>query len=175
MELNQINPYQGGMPNGSDQLTEHQKVCLRYVLTHHSSKEIAALLGISPSAVDKRIERAVQILSATSRFDAARRLASAEGTWTSDPLPCDPIDVPEPTSPEPDPIRDEPWGFVPRLVGSPPRGRTPELVRNPLSVPRRMAVILGMVLAIATASLVLVSLASTLTHLVKSMRDDAGG
>lgn len=163
------------MDTGSDQLTEPQKACLRYVLTHHSSKEIALLLGISPSAVDKRIERAVQILGASSRFDAARRLASAEGAWTSDPLPCETIDVPEGDVVEAEPGRDEPWGFVPRLVGSLPKGRSSGTVRNPLTGAQRLAVILGMVLAIATASLVLVSLASTLTHLVRSMRDALGG
>ncbi|RZM36228.1 MAG: sigma-70 family RNA polymerase sigma factor [Sphingomonas sp.] len=48
-----------------DLLTEAQRACLRLVLTHHNSKEIAALLGVSPSAIDKRIERAVQVLGAS--------------------------------------------------------------------------------------------------------------
>ncbi|MEG8053752.1 sigma factor-like helix-turn-helix DNA-binding protein [Sphingomonas aerolata] len=61
-----------------DLLTEAQRACLRLVLTHHNSKEIAALLGVSPSAIDKRIERAVQVLGAGSRFEAARLLQRHE-------------------------------------------------------------------------------------------------
>ena len=61
-----------------DQLTEAQRVCLRLVLSHHNSKEIAAIVGVSPSAIDKRIERAVHILGAGSRFEAARRLHDSE-------------------------------------------------------------------------------------------------
>ncbi len=61
-----------------DQLTEAQRECLRLVLTHHNSKEIAAIFGVSPSAIDKRIERAVQILGVGTRFEAARRLQQHE-------------------------------------------------------------------------------------------------
>ena len=61
-----------------DQLTEAQRTCLRLVLTHHNSKEIAALVGVSPSAIDKRIERAIQILGVATRFEAARQLQQHE-------------------------------------------------------------------------------------------------
>ena len=61
-----------------DLLTEAQRACLRLVLSHHNSKEIAALLGVSPSAIDKRIERAVQMLRVGSRFEAARLLQRHE-------------------------------------------------------------------------------------------------
>ena len=61
-----------------DQMTEAQRICLRLVLSHHNSKEIAAIVGVSPSAIDKRIERAVHLLGAGSRFEAARRLQDNE-------------------------------------------------------------------------------------------------
>ncbi len=60
------------------QLTEAQRACLRLVLTHHNSKEIAAQFNVSPSAIDKRIERAVQMLGVGTRFEAARRLQQHE-------------------------------------------------------------------------------------------------
>ncbi|MEG8033200.1 sigma factor-like helix-turn-helix DNA-binding protein [Sphingomonas aurantiaca] len=97
-----------------DQLTEAQRTCLRLVLTHHNSKEIAALVGVSPSAIDKRIERAIQILGVATRFEAARQLqqherggvdevvpprdlvATVGQAPTYERLPSEPIDVPSP-------------------------------------------------------------------------------
>ncbi len=83
-----------------DQLTEAQRACLRLVLTHHNSKEIALIVGVSPSAIDKRIERAIQILGVGSRFEAARQLQEHErgetddGVLVRDRLPSDPAATP---------------------------------------------------------------------------------
>jgi DNA-binding CsgD family transcriptional regulator len=60
-------------------LTEREKVCLRQWLEHKSAKEIAADLGISHHAVEKRLKMARTKLGATSSLNAARRLAEAEG------------------------------------------------------------------------------------------------
>lgn len=60
-------------------LTEREKVCLRQWLQHKSAKEIAADLGISHHAVEKRLKIARIKLSATSSLEAARMLAEAEG------------------------------------------------------------------------------------------------
>ena len=82
-----------------DQLTEAQRACLRLVLTHHNSKEIALIVGVSPSAIDKRIERAIQILGVGTRFEAARRLQEHErgetddGILVRDRLPSDPAAI----------------------------------------------------------------------------------
>ncbi|TFI59815.1 LuxR family transcriptional regulator [Sphingomonas parva] len=104
-----------------DQLTEAQRECLRLVLSHHNSKEIAAKLGVSPSAVDKRIERAVQILRAPSRFAAARALAEHEGGGAaSERLPSEPIDVPNEQETASTRAQDEPRWLVRRLLGLPP-------------------------------------------------------
>lgn len=89
-----------------DHLTEAQKTCLRLVLKHHSSKEIAVILGVSPSAIDKRIERAIQILRVGSRFEAARALQRHEESAgiAAAPLPIasaldgDPRDGDEPAA-----------------------------------------------------------------------------
>ena len=53
-------------------LTEGQKACLRLVVQHHTSKEIARALGISPFTVDQRLDAARRKLNATSRIDAAK-------------------------------------------------------------------------------------------------------
>ena len=90
-----------------DLLTEAQRACLRLVLTHHNSKEIAALLGVSPSAIDKRIERAVQVLGAGSRFEAARLLQRHETAGDLD-TPAEPRVMPSAT-PEPRAASDAAW------------------------------------------------------------------
>jgi DNA-binding CsgD family transcriptional regulator len=60
-------------------LTEREKVCLRQWLQHKSAKEIAAELGISHHAVEKRLKMARTKLGATSSLEAARMLREAEG------------------------------------------------------------------------------------------------
>src|SRR5690242_9675619 len=60
-------------------LTEREKVCLRQWLQHKSAKEIAADLGISHHAVEKRLKMARTKLDATSSLEAARMLGEAEG------------------------------------------------------------------------------------------------
>jgi DNA-binding CsgD family transcriptional regulator len=60
-------------------LTEREKVCLRQWLQHKSAKEIAADLGISHHAVEKRLKMARTKLGATSSLKAARMLGEAEG------------------------------------------------------------------------------------------------
>jgi DNA-binding CsgD family transcriptional regulator len=60
-------------------LTEGQKACLRGVLRHMSSKDIARELGISPHTVDQRIRTAMRALGAGSRVQAAFMLAKDEG------------------------------------------------------------------------------------------------
>ena len=59
-------------------LPEHQRICLRKVLEHKSSKEIAIELGISPHTVDQRLKSAMQNLGVGSRVAAARLLAEHE-------------------------------------------------------------------------------------------------
>ena len=65
--------------NSLSRLTEREKVCLRQWLQHKSAKEIAADLGISHHAVEKRLKMARTKLGATSSLDAARLLVKAEG------------------------------------------------------------------------------------------------
>jgi DNA-binding CsgD family transcriptional regulator len=60
-------------------LTDKQRACLRLVLMHRSSKEIARELGIGADAVDQRIKTAMRVLAAESRVEAARLLAEHEG------------------------------------------------------------------------------------------------
>ncbi|WP_174285804.1 sigma factor-like helix-turn-helix DNA-binding protein [Sphingomonas bacterium] len=166
----------------TDSLTEPQRACLRLVATHHNSKEIAHLLGVSPSAVDKRIERAVQILGARSRFAAARALAMTEGTpfaepesvaedGTSDRLPCDPIDLPPAAFSLPEMGQDEPWWLVRRLIGlSSPGHRVGGRTRNDLTVLQRLGVIMAVTLFVAVSSVAVLNMAVTLSGIVKDHR-----
>jgi DNA-binding CsgD family transcriptional regulator len=61
-------------------LTEGQRLCLRMVLRHMSSKEIARALGISRHTVDQRLRFAMRTLQVGTRIEAARALAAHEGT-----------------------------------------------------------------------------------------------
>jgi DNA-binding CsgD family transcriptional regulator len=65
--------------NSLSRLTDREKVCLRQWLQHKSAKEIAADLGISHHAVEKRLKMARIKLGATSSLEAARMLVEAEG------------------------------------------------------------------------------------------------
>ncbi len=69
------------MENGDRlaRLTEREKICLRQWLRHKSAKEIAAELGISHHAVEKRLKMARIKLDAASSLQAARMLGEAEG------------------------------------------------------------------------------------------------
>lgn len=60
-------------------LTEKQRVCLRMVYMHRSSKEIARAIGIGSDAVDQRLKTAMRTLGVESRVEAARLLAAHEG------------------------------------------------------------------------------------------------
>ena len=52
-------------------VTEGQRACLRLVLEHKTSKEIALALGISPDTVDKRLKTAARTLCVQGRVAAA--------------------------------------------------------------------------------------------------------
>jgi DNA-binding CsgD family transcriptional regulator len=58
-------------------LTPGQVECLLLVDRHHSSKEIAVRLGISPHTVDQRIRGALEKLGVERRGEAARIVAAA--------------------------------------------------------------------------------------------------
>jgi DNA-binding CsgD family transcriptional regulator len=61
-----------------NRLNGGQRDCLRLVLAHHNSKEIARELGVSPHTVDQRLRTAMRILDAQSRFEAARKFAAVD-------------------------------------------------------------------------------------------------
>jgi DNA-binding CsgD family transcriptional regulator len=72
--------------NDVAQLSDGQKACLRLVDDHHTSKEIARILGISPFTVDQRLDAARRKLGAASRKDAAKLFAAMEQDGISDPF-----------------------------------------------------------------------------------------
>jgi DNA-binding CsgD family transcriptional regulator len=67
-------------------LTEQQRICLRLVFAHMTSKEIAPLLGIEPNSVDQHIKAAMRVLGVADRRAAARLLAEHEGAMR--PIPA---------------------------------------------------------------------------------------
>ena len=85
-----------------DGLTPRERECLRLVAQHHRSKEIARLLNISKSTVDKHIDSARDRLGAPDRRTAALALAAHEMRMgIAYPSDADPIpDRPQPPSSE---------------------------------------------------------------------------
>lgn len=71
---------------GVERLNEGQRDCLRLVLAHHNSKEIARQLGVSPHTVDQRLRTAIRILDVQSRFEAARKFAVHDQEFHYQPL-----------------------------------------------------------------------------------------
>ena len=69
-----------------DRLNEGQRDCLRLVLAHLTSKEIARELGVSPHTVDQRLRTAMRVLDAGSRFEAARIFAALDPEQNYQPL-----------------------------------------------------------------------------------------
>ena len=80
-----------------NQLTEGQKACLRLVDDHHTSKEIARKLGISPFTVDQRLDAARRKLAASSRKDAAKMFAAMEQSGISQPFVYEPQRLEQPS------------------------------------------------------------------------------
>ena len=172
-----------------DQLTEAQRACLRLVLTHHNSKEIAALVGVSPSAIDKRIERAVQTLGVSTRFEAARQLQQyeqgrhddaaampdggrpAEQSLAYEQIPSEPFDVPNAGVERPQPTQIEPWGFVRRFFGTARNSGPVGVARNRFSIGDRLVKLIALMGLIAVTTMALVNMAMTLTSLLRSNRD----
>lgn len=69
-----------------ERLTDSQRACLRLVLAHMTSKQIARELGISPHTVDAHLKAALKVVGASNRTEAALILASAEGDSACQPL-----------------------------------------------------------------------------------------
>lgn len=59
-------------------LKERHRQCLRLVLLHYDSKQIARELHLSHHTVDKLVQEAMRVLGASDRFSAARILAEQE-------------------------------------------------------------------------------------------------
>jgi DNA-binding CsgD family transcriptional regulator len=70
-------PHTGDSASLVARLSQGQVDCLLLVDQHHSSKEIAVRLGISPHTVDQRIRGALEKLGVERRGEAARLVAAA--------------------------------------------------------------------------------------------------
>jgi DNA-binding CsgD family transcriptional regulator len=74
-------------------LTEQQRICLRFVYLHMTSKEIAPLLGIEPGSVDQHIKAAMRVLGVGDRKTAAKLLAEHEQRDGVQPLVYQPPEI----------------------------------------------------------------------------------
>lgn len=160
-----------------ERLTEAQRASLRLVFSHHNSKEIAAKMGVSPSAIDKRIERAVQVLGASSRFEAARELHQHEAASATDPLPG-PYDQ---TPSEPIDLLDSPQHvqfdravkqrkLVRRFLGLMPGDVIEGTARVRLTRTERLVRLVVLIALIAIASVAIVNMTMTVTALIRTSR-----
>ena len=114
---------------GFEALTPRERECLRLVARHHQSKEIARLLNISKSTVDKHIDSARTRIGAADRRAAALALVAHEHGLgieypsDPDPIPKAPADrsVELQFNADPGAYRDHendrPADFQPRLPG----------------------------------------------------------
>lgn len=100
-----------------DRLSDYQRDCLRRTFRHQTSKEIARDLGRSKYAIDQAIERAVRVLGASSRIDAAQALARHEGA--SDRIAGDPVGLASGAAFDPSPVAAADSGTQPgdSLIG----------------------------------------------------------
>ena len=85
-------------PDRFSRLTEQQRICLRHVYAHKTSKEIAPLMGIEPGSVDQHIKAALKTLGVGERRTAARLLAEHESLPSQPPIRSE-IAAPPPIQP----------------------------------------------------------------------------
>jgi len=84
------------MADDSRKLTEAQREALRLVAQGYRSKEIARRLGVTYYAVNRRIERGVEISGAKDRYEAARMI-TAEEAGMCEPLAQEPLHLESPS------------------------------------------------------------------------------
>jgi DNA-binding CsgD family transcriptional regulator len=146
------------MGSGVDSLSERERECLRLVAQHHTSKDIAALLGLSPYTVDGYVAEACAKLGTGRRGEAARILVAAEGS------------PPERLAPEPSPVPltpDLPLQPSPELaLEAAPAGRQ---VR--ISMGWRFAIIVGGAIGLVMGSAALAVAIQVLHGFIRDLPD----
>ncbi len=153
------------MPSLTDiaELTEGQKACLRLVDDHHTSKEIARILGISPFTVDQRLDAARRKLGAASRKDAAKLFAAVEQGNISEPFVYEAQRLEQQRIagiPETSPNRSEPiFTRMSSLVSIPPIGgerhelSKKEILVQSLNIAFFSALVIALVVVVLTGTL----------------------
>lgn len=63
-------------------LSPRQQECLRLTFVRKSTKEIAAILDLSPGTVSGYCSEAIQVVGARNRIDAAEKFAAYEARGT---------------------------------------------------------------------------------------------
>lgn len=163
---------------GPELLTEKECEALEMVLRRLSSKEIGKQLGVSPKAVDQRLDNARAKLGASTRLNAATRYAEHKGIPGR--LPYQPFLL---TDPDPNPAQAsgvstdavytlaDAVTFSPQLPWSQPhQSDAPEFWAKWAlrlgTLPRLVLIIAGAVMLLIFASLGM-SLSEGLTELIR--------
>ena len=161
-------------------LTDKQRECMDLVLERRSSKEIARLIGVSKPAVDQRLTAARVALGAASRDEAARIYAAlvvAEPSRTSDRVTCDPVQVSQGAADAPMPLpadapadalvlREAATSFADFMNTGESPARLPGKPSHDLGLVPRLAVIVGLALALLALPLVGLAVAQSLSALL---------
>lgn len=140
------------------ELTEGQKMCLRLVDDHHTSKEIARILGISPFTVDQRLDAARRKLNADSRREAAK-IFGALDIKISQPLVYEPQAVENVTitssSVEPPNRAEQILSRLSSMMSVPPIGGERHELSKPEVIVQSLNIAFFSTLVIATVAIVL--------------------
>lgn len=149
-----------------ESLSEQQRICLRMVFEHMTSKDIARRLDISHHTVDQRIKTAMRLLDAPSRVKAARMLARHEKRHRRLVYQTPEIEPPPPDRPDRTPSHERgmpaghagyaiqesraEFGFRPEsFIGRPFASPKPWGARNDLTTIQRVAVIVAIAIGSA--------------------------
>lgn len=158
------------------ELTEKHREVLDRLLDHKSSKQIGYELGISPKTVDQRILAAAKKLGTTDRRSTARAYAQHRQAWERTPYPFSYVPQPDETPDEDDREaevaafslgdsqvfhRHAPWGMTQPTV-------LPGMFHGPSGTVSRLAVIVGLAIAMLVAAMVGLGVAQALTEMLHS-------
>lgn len=149
-----------------DALSDLEKEALRQFMVSSDQKELARRIGRSPATVEQRLARARRKLGVARSLDAALMLAEREGRGTygttvyGDSLRGEVRDSALKLWPPKDRGGSQALAFLPT------RGRP----WNTLPVWARLALILGVMLALLIAAVATVSLGESVTRIVQQLR-----
>ena len=156
-----------------NRLSARQHDCLRLLVEHRQSKEIARELGLSLNTVNSYLSGSYEVLQVANRGEAARvygeflrRAAPPEPVYESSRVEPEPptIAYPEPEGATSEPIARGSLVVAGRRLPFRARGGT----RNDLTSPERLAWIAGLAVAMALLLVTTINILDALVRLIKT-------